>query len=184
MGTSLKLSFKTIKDRIEDAGRRAAQFLTREGLAEEDVRVQMEILRELVANARALDAGRPSGRSLSLRVEVGESAVTTEVSLVVDESDRQRIQELEKTIQLLRGSQSPFEAYIAKCREPAGRTNCPEPVGMGLARIAYEDLALVDFFIDADQALTLSAVGPYQSDKRGADRSRKAAAEPIAGHAI
>jgi hypothetical protein len=184
MQASLKLNFKSIKNKIEDAGRRAAQFLALQGLSEDAVRVQMEILRELIANARALDGGKPSGRNLSLRIQVGESAVTTEVSLLVDESDRLRIEELERTVQLLRGSQSPFEAYIAKFREPVEEAQCPEPIGMGLARIAFEDQALVDFFIDEDRVLTLSAVGPYLSEKRGADRSRQVASAPIAGHAF
>jgi hypothetical protein len=183
MNARLNLSFKPIKDKIEDAGRRAARFLTGQGLSEDAVRVQMEILRELIANARALDRGRPSGRSLSLKMEVGENAVIMEVSLRVDESDRPQIEALEKTVQLLRGAQSPFEAFIAQRRQPNERPDELEPIGAGLARIAYEDRALVDFFIDQDQALTLSAVGPYPPGERRRRRPAAPASETIAGQA-
>jgi hypothetical protein len=175
MTPALNLRFKPIKEKIEDAGRRASRHLARLGFSEEAVRVQLEILRELIANARALDAGRRSGRNLAVRMAVGESAVTTEVSLRVDASDRPMIDRLEKTILRLRGSQSPFEAYLAACRESDG--------GAGLARIALESRATVDFFVDEDQSLTLSAVGPCRRAEPPAGGGRRAVREPASGKA-
>lgn len=173
MNASLSLRFKSIRDKIEDAGRRSAQFLSRQGLSAEAVRVQMEIVRELIASVRSFDADKRSGRSLALRMEVSESAVTTEVSLPVDEADRPRIAALERTIQQLRGSQSPLEAYLNQSSARGGRACHAEPHGAGLARIAHEAQALVDFFVDEDRSLTLSAVGPLLPEERSAGRRRR-----------
>jgi hypothetical protein len=76
----------------------------------------------------------------------------------VDESCRTRLEELDRAIQFIRGYQDPFEAYMVMKKMSPKQKRHGEAEGLGLAEIAYEGNATLDFFISEDNILNLSAV--------------------------
>jgi hypothetical protein len=59
------------------------------------------------------------------------------------------VAKLDKTVQLVRVYQDPFEAYVEKLKEVSRRPLNDEESGLGLVRIAYEGKAILDFFVSA-----------------------------------
>ena len=82
------------------------------------------------------------------------------------ESNQRQLNDLDKTIQLIRGYQDPFEPYMKKLRENPGNSINSDTYGIGLAKIAYEAGAVLDFFVDEDNILNLSAVRSLNGDSR------------------
>jgi hypothetical protein len=66
--------------------------------------------------------------------------------------------DLDKTIQWIRGYQDPLEQYMINLSESSGASHLAGTNGLGLARIAYEADAIIDFYVSEDNILNLSAV--------------------------
>jgi hypothetical protein len=81
----------------------------------------------------------------------------------VDHTCCDKLKELDKTIQFIRGYQNPFEAYMLKRKEASKSSSCDVTNSLGLARIAYEENAMLDFFISEDNDLFLSAVSSLEA---------------------
>jgi len=69
----------------------------------------------------------------------------------------ENLRRLDETIQWIRGYQSPFEAYVEKLKEVSTGENQGES-GLGLVRIAYEGQSILDFYVDEQNMLAMSAV--------------------------
>ena len=80
-----------------------------------------------------------------------------EVTNPFDESCRADLETLDRLVQWIRGHQDPFEAYLEKLEEVSRKPLQDETSGLGLARIAYEGGALLDFFVDERNFLNVSA---------------------------
>jgi len=89
-----------------------------------------------------------------------------EVRQAVEKSFQRQLDELDKTIQWIRVYGDPFEPYMKKLREECENPNNHKANGIGLARIAYEAGAILDFFVSEDNILNLSAVRNLNGDCR------------------
>jgi hypothetical protein len=65
---------------------------------------------------------------------------------------------LDFIIQWIRSYQAPFQAYLERLKLVAARDLTDDESGLGLVRIAYEGEAVVDFYVDENEDLTISAV--------------------------
>ena len=68
------------------------------------------------------------------------------------------LNELDRIIQWIRGFQDPFEAYIDRLQTVAQKSLTDKESGLGIVRVAYEARAILDFFVTADNMLTVAAV--------------------------
>lgn len=68
-----------------------------------------------------------------------------------------KLDELDRTIQVIRGGPDPFEPYI-NCIQASTKLNSDNTNDYELARIAYETGAVIDFYVNEDNILNLSAV--------------------------
>lgn len=143
---------------IENAGQKSSRFLKTHGFSEEAVDIQVMILRELINNGLKYGKCKPKADKIAVNISIEENTITFEVKKSVDETCCERLKELDKAIQFIRGYQDPFEAYILKQKEAFQDTSSSEPNGLGLARIAYEGNAILDFFVSEDNILNLYAV--------------------------
>jgi len=60
----------------------------------------------------------------------------------------------------IRSYQSPFQAYLERLKLVASQPMEDEESGLGLVRIAYEGEAIIDFFVDDNDTLSISALFP------------------------
>lgn len=98
----------------------------------------------------------------NMRVEIFVKILQKKIIIIVKnpvgESSEPYLHELDKTIQRVRGFQDPYEAYIERMREISMEPfdNCKS--GLGIVRISYEGRATLDFFINEEKILNVSAV--------------------------
>ena len=121
------------------------------------------VLQELLENAvkyGAFDAGE----QISVGVRAGPDDVTLEVKSRVGVNDA-NLRRFDQMIQWIRGFQDPFEAYVERMKIVSAQPYSNGESGLGLTRIAYEGRCVIDFYVDDENALAVSAV--YRSRAEG-----------------
>jgi hypothetical protein len=76
----------------------------------------------------------------------------------INEAGFERLKELDITIQFIRGYQDPFEAFMITQKEASPNPPFGHSNALDLSRIAYEEMAIIDFFVNEDNYLQLSAI--------------------------
>ena len=133
------------------------------GFSDEKVPASMAVLRELLKISMHYGKRSTSTDEISVHLKIDKNSYTIEVRQPVDETSRDRLKELDNTIQFIRGYQDPFEAYMLKNNEASDHFSYDATNGSDLARIAYEKNAIIDFFISEDKELILSAVSSLET---------------------
>lgn len=70
----------------------------------------------------------------------------------------EHIRRMDETIQWIRGYQNPFEAYVERLKS-VSKSKSGESI-LGMARIAYEGNGILDFFVDDNNRVSVSATIP------------------------
>jgi hypothetical protein len=154
----MELSFRPNEHEIDNAGKISSDFFKSNGLSDSAVHTQLMILRELINNAIMYGDLAKSKNKITVHIQIAENTIMVEVRNPVDETCFEQLEELDKTIQFIRGYQDPYEAYLLKKMETSQNPSHREINGLGLARIACEGSALLDFFVSKDNILNLFAV--------------------------
>ncbi len=114
------------------------------------------VAQELLENAVKYGAFRP-GERISLEVRVGRDDVTLEVKSRVGVDDA-NLRRFDRMVQWIRGFQDPFEAYVERMKTVSAQPYSNGESGLGLTRIAYEGRCMIDFYVDDESVLAVSAV--------------------------
>lgn len=149
-------------DEIEKARNKSSDFLKAHGFSDDTVYALTMVIRELIENGIKYGNFTPPENKVILGIDIGENIITVEVINPVDETAYSHLKKLDKTIQWIRGHQDPFEAYIEKLKEVSKRPLSDEESGLGLVRIAYEGNAILDFFLDENNLVSVSAVSYFE----------------------
>jgi hypothetical protein len=166
MQTSIEINLRPKGHEIDEAGKTGSAFLKSQGFSDAEIHAQISILRELIHNGIRYGKFTPSKDKITALIHITENTITFEVKNPVDESCFERLRELDKTIQFIRGYQDPFEAYLLKQKEASQKAICSEANGLGLARIACEGRTILDFFVGEDNILNFCAVRNLDDDFR------------------
>ena len=114
------------------------------------------VLSELVENAIKYGHYQGADDRIAYSLAIGRDSIIVEVTNPFAENEN--FQELDRTIQWIRGYQNPFQAYVEKVKEIAGRPLADMQSGLGLVRIAYQGQAIIDFYLKNDNSIAVSAV--------------------------
>ena len=112
---------------------------------------------ELFENAVKYGDFRSEDEAIWVSVQVSRNDIIIEVKNRVGEMSED-LQDLDNTIQWIRGYQNPFQAYIERLKEVSEKKLKEGESGLGLVRIAYEGQAVLDFYVDENNVLAVSAV--------------------------
>jgi hypothetical protein len=139
-------------------------FMKSHGISEDAVQAQFRIIKELIKTGTTYGNFSAADTEIMLNVQVDENTITVEISNPINEADFERLKELDKTIQFIRGYQDPFEAFMktqkeASINSPHGHSNA-----LDLSRIAYEEQAILDFFVNEENILQLSAIRRFEGN--------------------
>ena len=164
MKNLIKLSIKPIRQDMEKMRQRTGSFMKSHGISDDAVHSQFRIIRELIKTGTKYGSFSPADTEIRVKVQVDKNTITAEINNLVNEADFERLKELDKTIQFIRGYQDPFEAFLITQKEasinpPQGHSNA-----LDLSRIAYEEKAILDFFVNEDNMLQLSAIRRLEGD--------------------
>jgi hypothetical protein len=114
------------------------------------------VTQELLENAVKYGAFNGSERiALGMRVVPEDVTIEVRSRVGVDDANLRRF---DRMIQWIRGFQDPFEAYIQRLKAVSARPYAHGESGLGLTRIAYEGRCAIDFFVDENNVLAVSAV--------------------------
>ena len=143
---------------IESVRQTADQFLTQTGISAEKIQAGTMVISELIENAITHGCYSLPEDKIVAELRIDESMITIEVLHPFEKDNFQQLKKLDRAIQWIRGFQNPFEAYIEKVQEISKKPLEDDESGLGLARIAYEGQSILDFFLNEDSQLSVSAV--------------------------
>ncbi len=158
----MRVRMKPAWDEISRAGAQGLQFLKSHRVTEPAADALFMVISELLENSLKYGVYAREGEGVTLSIRVTENQVIVEVVNPFDETCRSHLETLDRMVQWIRGYQDPFEAYVEKLREVSRRPLQDETSGLGLARIAYEGGAILDFFVDETNKLNVSAVSTLE----------------------
>ena len=113
---------------------------------------------ELTENATKYGYASRETDRIEVTLSHGGAWLAIEVRSRVAPSDSENLRRLDQMIQWLRGFQDPFEAYVERLKQVSSLGLESKESGLGLARIAYEGQSLLDFHVDAENFMAVSAV--------------------------
>ena len=163
MSTSLHTRFAPDWNLIKSQWDASQRFFLEAGVEADVAHSLTMTTQELLENAVKYGKFDP-GDEVDLAIEADDGLITIEVRNPLT-SDPALLRALDDTVQWIRSFQNPFEAFVARLKQVAASAYQPGVSGLGLVRIAYEAQCLLDFYVDDDEQLALSAV--YRIDRRG-----------------
>lgn len=164
MQASMEIDLRPDANGIDTAGEKGGNFLKSHGFSDNAISTQIMILRELIHNGMMYCNINRSENKITARIHIADNAITFEVMNPVDDTCFEQLKELDRTIQFIKGYQDPFEAYLIKQKEASQNSDGNEINGLGLARIACEGRAILDFFVSEDNVLSLYAVKNFDNN--------------------
>jgi len=167
MEKSIEFTLKTIVNQTETIWEQGKNFLKSHGFSDDSVQTQIMVIKELIKSSQQFDDMDPSEKEITVHLNVESSTITTEIRKAVNESgNADQLQELDQTIQWIRGYQDPFAPYMIQRHDAYNRSHVRRSIGLGLTRIAYEAGAILDFYVSEDNILNLFAITNLNGDNR------------------
>jgi len=152
-------NIKPVWGELENVRDNIRNFLEQQNVPADDVYSGVMITSELVENA--IKYGDESDSpDIQVYAEFEKGEITIEVRNHIRDSEDENLQKLDRAIQWVNGFQFPFEAYIEKLKYVSSKNLEEGESGLGLVRIAYEGHANIDFYVDENETLCISAVLP------------------------
>ena len=112
---------------------------------------------ELVENA--IKYGNfEKNKTVDVVVKIKKKKVTIIVKNPIGKKSETYLRELDKTVQWIRGFQNSYEAYIERMKKISTEPMSYLKSELGIVRITYEGQAIIDFFIQEEKMLNVSAV--------------------------
>jgi anti-sigma regulatory factor (Ser/Thr protein kinase) len=147
MGESMELK---VKPKWEDADMvrdRSNDFLMSHGVSHDIAYALSMTACELFENAVKYGHFRSDDEAINVTVEVSKNDIIVEVKNPAGAMSED-LQQLDNT----------FQAYIERLKEVSEKKLKEGESGLGLVRIAYEGQAVLDFYVDENNVLAVSAV--------------------------
>ncbi len=112
---------------------------------------------ELVENA--IKYGNfEKNKTVDIGVKIQKKKATIIVKNPIGKKSETYLRELDKTVQWIRGFQNSYEAYIERMKKISTEPMSYLKSELGIVRITYEGQAIIDFFIQDEKMLNVSAV--------------------------
>lgn len=158
MNNEIRMSIKPEWDNIEEVRVQTGTFLKMQKIHEDVMDAVIMNISELLENAIKYGNFANGVTDIIATVSISERDITVEVKSPVKDEDDRHFRRLDKIVQWVRGYQNPFEAYIEKIKEVSLQPIDDNQSGLGIVRIAYEGQSIIDFFVNDDNIISVSAV--------------------------
>jgi len=154
---TLAMEIKPDWDEIEEVRCQCRDFLERLDFGEDVLDAISMVSSELVENAVKYGTF-PTAGVIDYQLKVSKTDITVEVKNPVDDTVGKHLNRLDEIVQWIRGYQNPFEVYVKKLKEVSTKSFSDDESCLGLVRIAYEGQSILDFYLDRDNTLSVSAI--------------------------
>lgn len=137
------------------------KFLNEPSFHRDDFDALKMVVTELVENGIKYGYFPTPESTFQLSLRKKRDRIVIEVKNQIKDSELEHLRRLDAKIQWIRGYQNPFEAYVEKLKEISNKTLAEGESGLGLVRIAYEGQSILDFYVNENNLLAVSAVYQY-----------------------
>lgn len=158
MDGTLKLTKKPDWDCIEEVRNECEEFFSSHNCSENISHSLIMIVSELMENSIKYGDFSAGSLMIEILVKLRTSSAMIELVNPTGISNKNELQNLDRTIQWIRGYQDPFEAFLERLRNVSKMPLDDSESGLGLVRIAYEGKAVLDFYVDENNLLNVSAI--------------------------
>lgn len=158
MMPELSLQVAPLWENVGRIRRQTLHFLEAQALPAEVVDAISMVACELAENATKYGDFDARRATIDVRVALSRQQVTVEVTNPVSATADENLQRLDRTVQWIRGFQDPFEAYLNRLQELSVEDLFSPESRLGLVRIAYEGQSVLDFYVNDDNVLAVSAM--------------------------
>lgn len=148
-------------DEIEVVRNKCSTFFTDNSIPDDTVHAGTMVVSELLENSIKYGDFTGKKSNVDINISIGSQTITIEISNPVNEVAYDYLHTLDKTIQWIRGFQDPFQAYVEMLKKVSRRPLGDDNSGLGLVRIAYEGDAILDFYVNNEGILNVSAIIDY-----------------------
>lgn len=160
MQDKLILNIKPSWDEIEQVRNTCGDFLHKQNMSQSVIDAITMVTSELVENAIKYGTFGET-ESVGISITVSNRIIIVEVRNPIDATGIPYLRHLDETIQWIRGYQDPFESYIIKLRQISTKSLHDPESGLGLVRISFEGRSILDFYVNENNILNVSAVYNY-----------------------
>ena len=161
MKRSMTLSLSPDWEELERVRDKGTEFFKCQGLEGDKADALVMVISELTENSIKYGQFTPAGNRVMIDTHVDGRNVTVEVRNPINEDTFNHLRKLDRMIQWIRGYQDSFEAYVERLKEVSKKPLTDSESGLGLVRVAYEAKAILDFYVDDDDTLNVSAVANF-----------------------
>ncbi|AXR61152.1 ATP-binding protein [Leptospira mayottensis] len=160
-GKLLEMKLRPIWAEIERARKECRNFLEELGSSDETRDALCMIASEILENAIKYGHFTSESQEFTFKLESGKDGMLVQAwSPLPSAGIIENLRRLDSIIQWIRSFQSPFQAYLERLKLVAGQPLEDNESGLGLIRIAYEGEAILDFYVNEDDILYVSALQP------------------------
>jgi hypothetical protein len=157
INNQLEYNFSPRWEELEIIRQYISEFSKNNSLSRDDTDSLVMVSSELVENALKYgDFDRLNKVEFSAQIK--NHKVILEVKNPINSLSSEMLRNLDSNIQWIRGYQNPYEAYIERLKLISGKELKIGESGLGLVRIAYEGKSIIDFYVNEDNILSVSAV--------------------------
>lgn len=167
MDDSLRLRVGASWDEVTRVRDQTEAFLLDHGFTGDVVEALTMVACELTENAVKYGAFGGADGWIDVEMSIRPSELIIEVQSPVATGDDDAVSRLDYAIQWIRGHQDPFEAYVERLHDVSAQPLASTESGLGLVRIAYEGHSILDFYVDDENMLAVSAVYPLDPVHNG-----------------
>jgi hypothetical protein len=162
MKKSINFTLRHGSEEFEIISRKGCAFLMSNGISGEAAETQMMILWRLIIKGEEFNNSPSDKTGITICLMVENKMVTMEVMKPVEESSFLKLDELDMTIQSIRGGHE-IERYLKLIKPSVDLGSCimKDMKNLELERIAYETGADIDFYVNENNILKLSAVRSF-----------------------
>jgi hypothetical protein len=158
MCKKLDLSISPNWENLESLRENTGKFLNDNSFEKHIVDSLVMTTSELAENAIKYGELEQNKGKIFISIDIYTNEVIIEVKNKIRNYDDEELKKLDETIQWIRGFQNQYQAYMEKLKYISAKNLKDGESGLGLVRIAYEGQCILDFYVNEDDILAMSAV--------------------------
>jgi hypothetical protein len=121
-------------------------------------RTQIEIIEQLIERGSHFGMKNTGDPEMMLYLSIEEREVTVEVKVKVTESDNDKLENLDRTIQRIRGCRAPYCPCMVNLRQAHSHSKNNSMNGFELNGLVFDTGVDFDFYVNEEDILNLFAV--------------------------
>jgi ankyrin repeat protein len=158
MKKSIQSNFIFNKGEADRQMEKIIALLKAHDCSDDFTRTQIEIIEQLIESGSHFGMENTDNLETTVSLCIEEREITVEIKRKVTESDYGKLEDLDRTIQRIRGCQTPYRPNMANFRPAHSHAKNNSVNGFELSGLVFDAGVDFDFYVDEEDILNLFAV--------------------------